>query len=140
MKERFAAARLRETNYLMSFDIVKVNNRLLILLAVFIALNFFDALTTLIALSLGPSFVELNPIASTLFRHNFVGFIGALALKYTPVIPLVYVTLLPPEGKRPLALRVVKISGFIALVAAILFYIFVVGSNSFNLLRYFYGF
>jgi len=140
MRERYAAARLRETNFLMSFDLVKVNNRLLILLSVFIALNFFDALTTLVAINLGPSFVELNPIASGLFRHSFLGFMGALALKYIPIIPLVYVTFLPAESHRPLALRVVKISGFIALVAAIVFYIFVVGSNSLNLLRYYYGF
>ena len=137
MKERYAAARLRETKYLMSFDIVKVNKRLLILLSVFIVLNFFDALTTLIALSLGPSFVELNPIASGLFRLDFFGFLAALGLKYTPILPLVYATFLPATGKRMIALRVVKVSAFVALVAADLFYLAVVGSNSLNLARYY---
>jgi len=139
MKERLAAARLRETNFLMSFDLAKINNRLLILLSLFIALNFFDALTTLVAISLGPNFVELNPIASGLFRLDFLGFIGALALKYIPVVPLVYVTFLPTEGRHMLALRIVKVSAFIALVAANVFYLAVVGSNSLNLLRYYLG-
>jgi hypothetical protein len=139
MRERYAAARLRETSFLMSFDIARVNNRLVILLSLFIALNFFDALTTLVAISLGPNFVELNPIASGLFRLDFFGFMAALGLKYIPIVPLVYATFLPADGKRVLALRVVKVSAFIALVAADLFYMAVVGSNSANLLRYYLG-
>ena len=139
MKERYAAARLRETSFLMSFDIARVNNRLLILLSLFIALNFFDAVTTLVALSLGPNFVELNPIASGLFRLDFLGFMAALGLKYIPLIPLVYVTFLPADGRRVLAIRVVKVSAFVALVAANLFYMAVVGSNSLNLARYYFG-
>lgn len=139
MKERIAAARLRETKFLMSFNLYKVDGRLLVLLAVFIALNFFDALTTLFAISLGPSFVELNPIASGLFRLDFLGFIAALGLKYAPLIPLVYVTFLPPTGKHVLAVRVVKVSTLVALVAADVFYLAVVGSNSLNLLHYYYG-
>ena len=139
MRERYAAARIRETKFLMSFDIAKVNSRLVVLLLAFIALNFLDALTTLVAINLGPSFVELNPIASGLFKLNFLGFIGALALKYCPIIPLVYVTFLPSDTKRVLALRIVKVSAFIALVAAIVFYAAVVGSNSLNLLRYYFG-
>ena len=137
MRRRYAEARLRETKFLMSFDLFKVNNRLLILLSVFIALNFLDALTTLVAISLGPSFVELNPIASGLFRLDFFGFLAALGLKYTPILPLVYATFLPTTEKRTIALRVVKVSAFVALVAADLFYLAVVGSNSLNLARYY---
>ena len=139
MKERYAAARLRETKFLMSFDLFKVDNRLIVLLSIFIALNFFDAVTTLVAISLGPSFVELNPIASGLFRLDFFGFLAALGLKYAPLIPLVYVTFLPPTEKHVLAVRVFKVSAFVALVAADVFYITVVGSNSLNLLHYYYG-
>ena len=139
MKERYAEARVRETKFVMSFDLLKVNNRLLVLLSVFIALNFFDALTTLVAISLGPNFVELNPIASGLFRLDFLGFVAALGLKYIPVVPLVYVTFLPASEKHVLALRVVKVSGLIALVAADVFYLAVVGSNSLNLLHYYYS-
>ena len=140
MRQRYAEARLRETQFLMSFDIFKVNTRLVVLFAVFIALNFFDALTTLVAISLGPNFVELNPIASGLFRLDFTGFVAALGLKYIPMIPLAYATFLRPGEKHPLALRVVKVSAFVALVAADVFYLAVVGSNSLNLLHYYYGF
>jgi len=139
MKERYAEARLRETKFLMSFDLLRVDNRLLVLLALFITLNFFDALTTLVAINLGPSFVELNPIASGLFRLDFFGFVAALGLKYIPMVPLAYVTFLQPSHKHPLALRVVKVSAFVALVAADVFLLTVVGSNSFNLLNYYYG-
>jgi len=139
MRERYAAARLRETKFLMSFNLSKVDGRLLVLLSVFIALNFFDALTTLVAISLGPNFVELNPIASGLFRLDFLGFVAALGLKYIPMVPLVYVTFLPQTQKHVLALRVVKVSALVALVAADVFYLAVVGSNSLNLLHYYYG-
>jgi len=139
MRERYAEARLRETKFVMSFDLSKVDSRLMVLLSMFIALNFFDALTTLVAISLGPSFVELNPIASGLFRLDFLGFVAALGLKYIPVVPLVYVTFLPPSDKHVLALRVVKVSALVALVAADVFYLAVVGSNSLNLLHYYYG-
>jgi len=139
MKERYAEARVRETKFLMSFDLSKVDNRLLVLLSLFIALNFFDALTTLVAISLGPSFVELNPIASGLFRLDFPGFLAALGLKYVPLVPLAYVTFLRQSEKHGLALRVVKISALVALVAADVFYLAVVGSNSFNLLHYYLG-
>ena len=139
MKERYAHARVRETKFLMSFDLIKVDGRLLILLSAFIALNFFDALTTLVAISLGPNFVELNPIASGLFRLDFPGFMAALGLKYIPMIPLAYVTFLPSNQNHALAIRVVKVSAFVALVAADVFYLAVVGSNSLNLIHYFYG-
>ena len=139
MRERYAEARLRETKFLMSFDLHKVDGRLLVLLSLFIALNFFDALTTLVAISLGPSFVELNPIASGLFRLDFLGFVAALGLKYVPLVPLVYVTFLPSTQKHVLALRIVKVSALVALVAADVFYLAVVGSNSLNLLHYYYG-
>jgi hypothetical protein len=138
MRERYAAARLRETKFLMSFDLTKLNTRLLILLSVFVALNFFDAATTLIAIRAGPPLEELNPIASGLFRMDFDGFLLALGLKYFPMIPLVYATFLPVESKRPVALRVVKVSVLVALVAADIFYVAVVSSNSLNLMRFFF--
>jgi hypothetical protein len=139
MKERLAQARIRETKFLMSFDLSKVNRRLLILLSVFIALNFLDAVTTLLAINAGPTFVELNPIANGLFRLDFFGFLAALLLKYSPIIPLAYATFLPHKDNKSLALRIVKVSAFIALVAADLFYVAVVSSNSFNLATYYFG-
>jgi hypothetical protein len=137
MRERFAEARLQETKFLMSFDLPRLNNKLLILLSVFIALNFFDATTTLLAINAGPTFVELNPIASSLFRLDFLGFMLALALKYIPVIPLVYATFLRAEGKT-ISQRIVKVSAFIALAAADIFYVVVVASNSLNLASFYF--
>lgn len=113
----------------MSFDIFKLNKRLSILLAVFVLLNCFDALTTLVALKTGPAFVELNPLAAGLFGLSFGGFVVALTLKYIPVVPLLYATLLKESGSRPVAFRIVKVSAFVALVAADIFYMGVVGSN-----------
>jgi Domain of unknown function (DUF5658) len=139
MRERLAAARLRETKFLMSFNLASVNNRLLILLSIFVALNFFDAVTTLLAINAGPTFVELNPIASGLFHLDFAGFLVALTLKYMPMIPLAYATFLPGDSSKGITLRVVKVSALVALAAADIFYVAVVGSNSANLLSYFLG-
>jgi hypothetical protein len=139
MRERMQAARLRETKFLMSFDLAMVNRRLVILLSVMVTLCFLDVLTTLVALKLGPPFVELNPIASNLFRLDFPGFVTALTLKYIPILPLAYATALRTDGRRVVVLRVVKVSALIALVAADIIYLAVVGSNSFTLLRYYYG-
>ncbi len=138
MRERYSAARIRETKWLMSFDMAKTNNRLLVMLSVFIALNFFDAITTLLAINAGPTFTELNPIASGLFRLDFLGFTTALALKYIPVIPLVYAVFLPTGAAKAVPFRVVKVSAFIALAAADIFYFGVVGSNSLTLARYYF--
>ena len=137
-RDRLAEARIRETKWLMSFDLVRTNNRLFILLSCFIALNFFDALTTLLAIHVGPTFTELNPIASGLFQLDFSGFTLALVLKYMPMVPLAYAVFLPSDSKRVVALRVVKVSAFVALVAADIFYLGVVGSNSLILLRYYF--
>ena len=138
MKGRLAEARLRETRYLMSFDLSTVNRRLLLLLSVFVALNFFDAATTLLAIWAGPTFVELNPIASNLFKGNFSGFVIALVLKYMPVVPLAYATFLPAKDTGKVSIRIVKVSAFIALAAADVFYIAVVGSNALNLSTFYH--
>jgi len=137
MKDRLAEARLRETKFLMSFDLVSVNKWLLILLSVFVALNFFDACTTLLAIQAGPVFVEHNPIAARLFQLDFTGFVVALVLKYMPVLPLAYATFIRAKESRGLGLRIVKVSAFMALAAADLFYVLVVSSNSLNLISYY---
>ena len=137
MKERYQMARLRETRFLMSFDMSALNGRLVILLAIFITLNCLDALTTLAAIKAGPSFVELNPIASGLFSLSFPGFVAALTLKYIPMVPLLYATFLKEAVERPIAFRIVKVSAFVALAAADIFYVAVVGSNMRTLAAYF---
>jgi len=120
----------------MSFDGAKLNKRLVILLSIFITLNCFDALTTLVAISTG-RMVELNPIASDLFRLSFPGFMAALVLKYMPIIPLAYATYAKENASRPLAIRIVKVSSFVALVAANVLYLAVVGSNLRTLASYY---
>ena len=137
MKKRFEISRERETRFLMSFDIVKLNSKLFILLGVFITLNGLDVLTTLAAIKAGPSFVELNPIASGLFSLSFVGFLAALVLKYMPMVPLVYATFVHGGGGRPLACRIVKVSALVALAAADVFYLVVVSSNIKTLLTFY---
>ena len=137
MREGYRKARIRETKFLMSFDVTRLNGRLVILLSIFIALNCLDALTTLVALHAGPSFVELNPIASGLFHLSFIGFVGALVLKYMPIIPLAYATHVRDTPAHPLAIRIVKVSAFVALAAADIFYGGVVGSNIRTLLAYY---
>jgi hypothetical protein len=136
MKERMAVARARETNFLMSFDLKNLNKKLLILLSVLAALNFFDAATTLVALNAGPIFVEQNPIAAALFRLSFVGFLGALALKYVPMVPLAYATFVRIREDKGVHLRVVKVSALLALAAADVMYVFIVSSNTLNLILY----
>jgi len=137
MKGRMELARQRETRFLLSFDLSKLNGRLVILLAIFITLNCLDALTTLVAINAGPGFVELNPIASSLFNLSFAGFMAALVLKYIPIVPLIYATYLRGSDKHPIATRIVKVSAFIALAAADIFYVGVVGSNVRTLASYY---
>ncbi len=137
MRENYRQARQRETRFLMSFNMPRVNSYLVILLLIFVTLNGLDVLTTLVAINAGPSFVELNPIASELFHLNYIGFVGALALKYMPLIPLGYVTFLRESTGRPVAFRVVKVAALLALSAGVVFYTLVVGSNALTLMRYF---
>ena len=139
MKKRYEIARANETKFLMSFDIPRLDRKLIILLSVFITLNGLDVLTTLVAINAGPTFVELNPIASGLFELNFIGFIAALSLKYIPVVPLVYVTYLKEVTGRPIAFRTVKVSALVALAAADVFYLIVVSSNLRTLLAFYFG-
>ncbi len=117
----------------MSFDLRSVNDKMMILLSVFIALNFFDAATTLVAIRAGPPLVELNPIAAGLFRMSLPGFALALALKYIPILPLGYATFLGGSETHPLAVRVVKFGVLVALAAADIFYALVVASNAVTL-------
>lgn len=138
MKERLAEARARETKFLMSFDLASLNRKMFVLLIAYVALNFFDTFTTLLAINAGPIFVERNPIAAGLFRLDFAGFVLALVLKYMPLLPLAYATFAGPREDGRMTLRIVKVGALVALAAADMFYVIVVGSNSLNLAS-FYG-
>jgi hypothetical protein len=122
----------------MSLDLSRMNKWLLAFLSVFIALNFLDALTTLMGIQAGPSFVEHNPIAAGLFRLEFPGFVVALGLKYLPVLPFGYGTFVPAKEDGNLGMRIIKLGTLVALAAANLFYLLVVGFNSFTLYSYHY--
>jgi hypothetical protein len=137
MRENYRRARERETRFIMSFNLPRLNKNLVILLLVFVTLNALDVLTTLVAINAGPAFVELNPIASRLFGMSYYGFLGALALKYSPLAPLTYATFLRESTSRPLAFRMVKVAAFVALSAGVVFYLLVVGSNLRTLLNYY---
>jgi Domain of unknown function (DUF5658) len=137
LKRNYAVARARENRLLLSYDIARVNRIMMILLFLFIGLNFFDAATTLIAMRAGPAFVELNPIASHFFSLDFPGFVLALALKYLPIAPLAYATLIRNPRGHPIGFRVVKISALIALFGANIIYAAVVASNSAALINFY---
>jgi hypothetical protein len=137
IRENYRRARARETRFIMSFSLPRLNKNLVILLLVFVTLNALDVLTTLVAINAGPAFVEFNPIASRLFGMSYYGFLAALALKYSPLAPLTYVTFLRETTSRQLAFRMVKVAAFVALSAGVVFYLFVVGSNLRMLLNYY---
>jgi hypothetical protein len=124
---------------LMSLSPAKLEIRMVPMLGALLVLNFIDVISTLVALHATPYFVELNPIVSGLLYVGFAGFLIALVLKYAPIIPLVYAVFARDRAnKHPMGIRMIKISALIALVAANVFYVLVVGSNLGNLLRLFF--
>lgn len=135
---RYEAVQQRDRTWIMSIDVKQLNLRLFELLVPFLVLNFVDVVSTLVGIHTTTAFRELNPLASVLFGLQFGGFVIALVLKYAPVALLTYLTFMKSSGKHSLATRVVKFSGLIALAAADIFYVYVVGSNLGNLLRLFF--
>jgi len=120
-------------------SMTKLEGKLVPMLGALLILNFVDVLSTLVALKVTPFFVELNPIASGLFYMGFGGFLIALLLKYAPILPLLYAVFASDRaGRHPMGIRMVKISAFMVLVAADIFYVVVVGSNLGSLLRIFF--
>src|SRR5713226_4358869 len=87
---RFTAAQERDRDFILGINLKTINNILWPLYVGFICLEFLDVYSTLVALSQGQLFMELNPIAGTLFSLKFIGFLLALALTYLPAIPLFY--------------------------------------------------
>src|SRR5439155_25625894 len=87
---RFTAARERDRDFILGLNLKTINSILWPLFVGFLCLEFLDVYSTLIALSQGQFFMELNPIAGTLFSLKFIGFLLALVLKYLPAIPLFY--------------------------------------------------
>jgi len=120
-------------------SLTKLEGKLVPMLGALLILNFVDVLSTLVALKITPFFVELNPIAAGLFYMGFGGFLIALLLKYAPIVPLLYAVFASDSaGRHPMGIRMIKISAFMVLVAADVFYVLVVGSNLGSLLRIFF--
>jgi hypothetical protein len=139
LRSRYEKVRERDRAWVMSLSLPKLEGRLVPMLVVLLILNFIDVLSTLVAFKATPYFVELNPIVSGLLYMGFSGFMIALLLKYAPIIPLLYASFArDTAGRHPMGIRMVKISAFVVLVAADVFYVYVVGSNLGSLLRLFY--
>ena len=136
ISDHFREVRERDTRWILQFSVERLNRLLFPLLLALIFLDFADVALTLAAVSIGPPLVELNPIASALFQKQFLGFALALALKYVPILPFAYLVLLHDWSGRPVAIRVLKLGVFVALVGAVLFTVVIVTNNTFALLSF----
>jgi len=132
---RFTTARESDRDFILGLNLKTVNNILWPLLVGFVCLEFLDVYSTLIALSQGQFFMELNPIAGTLFSMKFVGFLLALALKYLPTIPLFYLVFAGDKFEtHPYEIRLVKFVALVSLVAADSLLLYIVALNNLPLL------
>ncbi len=136
MRERRREIRERDTRWLMSMDVKELNRTLFPLLVVLIVLNFADVVLTLEGIMAGPSFTEYNKIAAALFDKQFVGFMAALGLKYAMLVPMSFCALISDRPSRPVQIRMVKLAALVALVAANVFYAYVVGWDATNLVAF----
>jgi hypothetical protein len=121
---------------MMGFDVSWLNRILFPLLLLFILLNFADVCLTLFAIRIGPPFFELNRVAANLFGLGFVGFLIALALKYSLMLPMAYGTFASDRTASELQVRIYKLSVLVALASGNLFYAFVITNNTLNLLAF----
>jgi len=132
---RFTAARERDRDFILGLNLKTINNILWPLFVGFLCLEFLDVYSTLIALSQGQFFMELNPIAGTLFSLRFIGFLLALALKYLPAIPLFYLVFVGDKFEtHPYEIRLVKFVALASLVAADALLLYIVALNNLPLL------
>jgi hypothetical protein len=138
LTESLRRANERDRRFIMSLNLVFLDKVLPPLYAGFLCLDFLDVYSTLLALRSAFYFQELNPIASTLFSLNFLGFLIAIAFKYLPAIPLFYLVFArDPLGRHPFEIRMLRFVGLVALIAAdgLLGYI-VIWNNIPNLIRF----
>src|SRR2546425_8754759 len=132
---RFSEARERDRAFILGIDLKTINNIIWPLFVAFLCLQFLDVYSTLIALRQGQFFMELNPIAGTLFSLKFVGFLLALVLKYLPAIPLFYLVFVRDKFERhPYEMRLVKFVALVSLLAADSLMLYIVALNNFPLL------
>jgi hypothetical protein len=109
----------REKRFIDSLNMPFIQRALWPLLAVYIVLNFSDALTTLIAWATGPGFVEYNPLGSLMFDLGPAGFMLAYALKFVTIVPLFFMAWYRSKpGADDFQVRLLKFAAFVVLVAA----------------------
>ena len=127
----WAESRESDRYFILGIDLKMLNNFLWPLFVGFICLEFLDVYSTLVALSRGSVFMELNPIAGTLFSLKLVGFLLALTLKYLPAIPLFYAVFVGDKfDHNPYEIRLVKFVGFVSLIAADAILLYIVFLNN----------
>lgn len=136
VSEHFREVRERDTKWILQFSVGRLNSFLFPLLVGLISLQFADVVLTLVALSVGPPLVELNPIASALFQREFGGFLFALGLKYVPVLLIAYFALMGDRPARPVRIRAMKLGALVGLVASVILSALIVANNALNLLAY----
>ncbi|MBI2185034.1 MAG: hypothetical protein HYU39_08770 [Thaumarchaeota archaeon] len=125
-----------ERELILSIDVKRLNIWIMLSASLIVSLFFLDIVTTLVAMSTRPGFVERNMIAATLFERGFQGFLAALALKYYPLLPVAVVTCLKPQGNRfDLGIRMVKVGVLVGLIAGNVLYVFITINNLLHLLR-----
>lgn len=130
---RYKAVKERDERWLFGLDLGRVNRILLWLFVAFILLNLIDVVSTLAALRIGPPLLEMNPVASGLFRHGFWGFMLALVLKFFPFIPFTYAVFMKGSSNHPVQMRTIKMGFLVALAAADVFYLAVAINDLTNL-------
>ena len=128
-RRNYLRVKERDEKWILGVDMLYLQKAMWVLFLVYLALNVLDIVSTLYALSLGPAFFELNPIAAGLFRRGFVGFLFALVLKYVPLVPLGYGVLLREKDGNQVQVRAVKMGILVVLGAADVFYLAVAISN-----------
>jgi len=135
LRGRLNEVRERDRKFIMQIDIKHINSLLWPLYIGFICLEFLDVYSTLVALRGSQVFLELNPIAGTLFSLRFGGFLLAMVLKYLPAVPLFYAVFVKDErGMHPYEIRLVKFIALVALLGADAIMLYVVVVNNLPLL------
>jgi hypothetical protein len=103
------------------------------LLVGFVCLNFLDVYTTTLAMTYGSAFRELNPVAALLFDKQFQGYLVAIAFKYLPLIPILYIVFVGDEsGRHETQIRTLKFTALVVLAGADIYLLYVVGIHNFQ--------
>ena len=121
----------RDKRWILQLDVTTLQRFVWPLFIGFVCLNFLEVYTTTLALNFGPLFHEQNPLAAALFDRQFQGYLLALVFKYLPMVPLFYIVFVQDKaGKHQVEIRTVKLAAVVALAAADMFLLYVVGIHN----------